>query len=169
MIDFIAPAVLSAVAGLVSGWLGSYLKDRLTTRAKTHDSLRYEIEGRDAIDVPIATDLESLRRRITLMESVSPRLAILDGWQMVSAGIIDRASTSSMPEYKPSQNTLQIARQIPGISAELISKIERLQACRNSVAHSVGGIDSLTLKASIDDVFPILQELAAEHKAASEA
>ena len=163
MIEFLAPVLASAVAGVFASLLSTFLRSYVYDRRKNRESLRYEIGGR-SIKVPIASDLQSLEHRVRSLEAVSPTLAVLDGWQMISAAVIDRASATLGEKYKPAEDVLQIARAFPDITPAFLSKMERLKHLRNSVAHSASNIDDKSLRESVHDIVPILTALGMQYK-----
>ncbi|MBT9502322.1 MAG: hypothetical protein IV092_13810 [Burkholderiaceae bacterium] len=169
MIDFLAPAALSALAGFGANILATYIKDLLSKRHEKHDSLKYEVEGKTTIEVPEATDADSLRQRVDALRRVSPRLAILDGWSMISAAILEQASSSLGKKIDASQNVVQIARELPGLSTGLLSRIERIRSCRNLIAHSSPDIDPEVLAQAAEDVLPALHEIGVFQKIKSDA
>ncbi|WP_395457218.1 hypothetical protein [Acidovorax delafieldii] len=169
MIDFLAPAALSAVGGLAANLLATYIKFLLAKRHNRHESLKFKVQGKTTIEVPEATDADTLRQRVDALIRISPRLAVLDGWSLLSAAILERASSSLGKKFDASQNIVQIARELPGLSPELLARIERVRSCRNLIAHSVKDIDADVLARAAEDVVPALREIGAFRTAESDA
>lgn len=155
----VAAAVLSAVAGSLAAVVASFVKLRLERRKKEDGHLKFEIEGRKTVDVPVAKDLSSLQGRVKALAEISPRLAILDGWLLVETAVLRRARVTSDATFDPSQNILQIARVIPGITPETIANLEKLRRSRNLVAHSAGEVQDGALTEAVDLIVPILSEI----------
>jgi len=165
MIEFVAPAVLSALAGLVSSLVASYAKARLAERDKSHGSVKYEINGNESVTVPEASDAKTLQERVEALARISPSIAVLDGWSMIASAILNRAQESLGAEIDASQNLVQIARSLPEIKPETLLRIERLRAARNLVAHSAEHLTSATVKSAVEDIVPALRALDARYRA----
>jgi len=162
MIDLLVPALLSAVAGGAAKLLSTTLKDYLSSK---RTSLRYEQAGSKPVEIHAVTDYESLEQRLNALQAISPRLAVLDGWNMVSAAILDRASSTLGKSYKPEDDVLQIASSIPDLAPELLSKMERLKQLRNGIAHGGIEIDDASMRQSVADIAPILTAVGMQFKA----
>ncbi|MEQ6474558.1 hypothetical protein [Comamonas sp. wu1-DMT] len=169
MIDFLLPAVLSALGGVAANLLATHIKFLLAKQHDRHESLKFEVQGKTTIEVPEATDADSLRKRVDALKRISPRLAVLDGWSLLSAAILERASSSLGKKFDASQNIVQIARELPDLSPELLARIERIRSCRNLIAHSVKDIDADVLARAAEDVVPALREIGAFRIAESDA
>lgn len=164
MIEFWAPAVLSVIAGVVSGVIANYAKGVLKEHKKSNDSLKYEIDGNDPISVPEAIDPETLQQRVNAFAKLSPRLAVLDGWNMVSIAILKNAQASLGNDIDANQDIVRIARDIPGITPETIRRIERLSYARNVVVHSTENFPQESLIGAVQDIVPALEELDARYR-----
>lgn len=169
LVELIGPVTLSAIAGVVAQFASRYFKSRLHPNDGTADALRFEQEGGTSIDVPVAMDFDSLQRRVQSLQAVSPRIAIIDGWNMIAAAIIDRAAATLGKSYEPSQNVLEIAKQFPELTPELHAKIVRLGHLRNSIVHRGDDIRDDSLTEAIRDIVPILSAVGMAFKAASVA
>jgi hypothetical protein len=112
---------------------------------------------------PIAKDPESLRKRIERLARRAPRLAILDGWSMVSDAVLMRARSSLGADFDPSKEIVEIANELPGMTPSQIERIERLKTVRNLVAHSREAIPEGELTTAIADLFPLLLELGPDY------
>ncbi|AEG91358.1 hypothetical protein [Ramlibacter tataouinensis] len=154
----VAAALLSAVVGALAAVFASIVKVRLAKRRLEDGDLKYEIKGR-AINVPVAKDLTSLERRVSSLMDISPRLAVLDGWGLVTRAILQRARLSRDSKFDASQNVLQIARDIPEISEETIERLSRLRVARNLVAHGAENVEDVRLRQAAELIVPILSEI----------
>lgn len=151
-------ALLSAAAGTLAAVVGSLVKISLAKR-KEDGHLRFEIQGGKSVDVPDARDITSLQKRVDALANISPRLAILDGWTLISRAILQRAKQTPNQEFDASQNLVHIAGKIPGISQDTIVRLDQLRKARNLVAHGAENLENTSLREAVQLIVPIIKDI----------
>lgn len=81
--------VTSAV--MILAWFGSSLLRSYLGRRKDKFDLRLRKNGEE-VELPVATDWKTLKKRLDALARISPGLAILNGWQLIEWSILNRAS-----------------------------------------------------------------------------
>lgn len=164
----LGPIFVSGLVGVVAGFIGKAIRDRYLTRRAKQSPLRYEIHGKGVVDVPFATNNESLRERSEALQRVSPRLAVLDGWSMIETELVSQSSRLLHKDFDGDQDPMRVAREVLHLPPELLARMERIRHCRNLVAH-VKELDPDALRLAATDVVPVLEAIASASQQMSEA
>jgi transcriptional regulator NrdR family protein len=157
MNEFPTQILIGMLAGILANFGATYLKNQFAKR-RNFSALRLK-QGQMEIDLPIATNFESLKRRMDVLTRVSPRLAILDGWQLLELTIIKRAAAIEPIDASKVVDVLTLARRLPDIDSKTLEELERLRMFRNLIAHAVEIPEQSELEAAIADVLPLVSKL----------
>lgn len=156
--NFLSEIVASS-AVMMLAWLGSTLLRSYLTRRKGKFDLRLRKNGEE-LDLPVATDWESLKKRLDVLAQISPRLAILDGWQLIEWSILNRASAVKGIDAIRASDVIAIAQSLPGIRDSTIARLKHIRKFRNLVAHSADlSKQGDELRAVVEELVPVMEEL----------
>lgn len=153
--------LVAALAGLMSGWGANFLKDFISRRFD-RGMLRLKSEsGEAAVTLPEPSSPQNVEKRLTALLTLSPRLAVLDSWRIVSQAVVEAAFGRTASALDSTADIIAIVRKVPNMSNETIGRIDRLRELRNMVAHSLAE-DSPTqseIRATLTDVSEIMVAL----------
>lgn len=159
MSEFPIQLIVGMLAGILANLGAGFLKDFLARR-RDQITLRLRLkQGRAEIDLPTATNIESLERRIGALEQVSPRLAILEAWQTVASTIVERTKALETPETLKSSDILALAKRLPEVDEETIQQLARLRSYRNLIAHASDIPNQDELHQVVADALPLISKL----------
>jgi hypothetical protein len=152
--EIVAAAVAMFIAFVCSRVVRSYVK----RRQRTVD-VRLERNGVE-VDLPAATSWESLKMRLEVLSEISPRVAVLEGWTMIEASILNRASSIADNDAVRASDVIAIAQSLPGVQPATIDRLKRIRKFRNMVAHAadLSGQDD-ELRAVVGEIVPAMAAL----------
>lgn len=163
MIEELLPVVSVSVVGAIFANIAvSFLKNHLS---KNENSDAVELEdGKHQViaKLPLTDDLASIERRIIELEKVSSRLAVLEGWEVISKIILKDIGVREISDTVRSGDIISIARQIPGIQPLTIDSLAKLKRARNLVAHSAVSPESeAEITVAAKKLLPLLRKISA--------
>jgi hypothetical protein len=155
----VLPEILAAAVAMFLAFIASHIVRSYLERGKRKVDLRLARDGVE-VDLPVATNWETLKKRLEVLSGISPRIAVLEGWSMIEASILDRASSIKGNDAVRAGDVIVIARSLPDVMPATIDKLERIRKFRNLVAHAadLSGQDD-ELRAVVNEVVPVMEEL----------
>lgn len=149
--------IVAVIGAIASSYAASFLKGFFVKR-RNDASLRIKI-GEIEVAFPQISSQETLSERIEALARVSPRLAILDGWQLVAEIIRDRANINELDIIKNS-DIITVAQGLPDIDSETLDELRSLLKFRNLVAHPRGfQVEDGELRDIANKIFPLVMKL----------
>jgi hypothetical protein len=139
--------------------VGSHLMRSYLEGRKRKVELRLEKNGAE-VDLPVATNWATLTKRLEVLSKISPRIAILEGWAMIEASILNSASSIKDNDAVRASDVIAIAQSLPNVRPATIDKLKRIRRFRNLVAHA-GDLSGQgdELRAVVDEIVPVMEEL----------
>ncbi|CAN7543574.1 hypothetical protein [Caballeronia sp. LjRoot31] len=152
-------AIFTAILAVVSYFVGIGAKKYVWHREKSQ-SLILKKNGTE-IDLPSVQDPDSLRKRISALFDISPRLAVLYGWNLAEATIIDRLSVTDEKVLSTVPDIVALAANLPDIDEDALQRLSELRKFRNLIAHSPGlaETENNRLTEVAKEIYPLLMRL----------
>ncbi|MDR0276510.1 MAG: hypothetical protein LBJ37_01325 [Paucimonas sp.] len=163
----------SALLGVLGAGIGQfalYLFRRFKSKsAKDFQELVYRTSDMKPISIPEGRDLESLKERLEAFEKVSPRLAVIDGWNIVHRTLINRAIDLNKISEKETlsqellSSSIKDLEDLADLGEDLKKQVEIVRACRNLIVHDSASLPDAAVLSVAESVVPLIKKIGLEY------
>mgnify|MGYP003945734757 CR=1 FL=1 len=169
MIEVVYSALLGLL-GACTGQFALYLYRRFRNKSnKNTQEIIYKTGNEKSISIPDARDLGSFEERLAAFEQVSPRLAVIDGWNVIHSTLINRAvelnafSKDKDLSLKALGSNIKKLEELARLSEDLKRQVEEVRTYRNLIVHDSATLPDAAVKLVADSVIPLIKKIGLQY------
>lgn len=163
-------SALLGVLGAGIAQVALYLLRRFKNKSSADfQGLVYRVGDMKPISIPEGRDLESLKERLEAFEKVSPRLAVIDGWNIVHRTLINRvielnklSKEEGLPQELISSNIRDL-EELAILDEDVKKEVEMVWNCRNLIVHDLAALPDAVVLSVAESVVPLIKKIGLEY------